>query len=353
VVRGGNVTSSGTDSPGIYSTGDISVSGATVRATNAEAVVVEGANSVTLKDSIISGAKGSKDNGIMIYQSMSGDAETGTSSLVMTGGEYTWPSTTGPAFYVTNTKAVINLKETEVKSSSGTLLKAAAGSWGNSGSNGGTVSFTSDNVVLSGSIVSDTISSITAAFKNGSSYTGTINKAALTLDASSRWTVTGNSVLTSLEDTGGITGTSVKNIIGNGYTVYYDPGLGANKVLAGKTYSLQNGGFLRPLETTKVTVTPTTVVTLTKMPVPSVTKTLTTGSTIPGKPGQKTTPPPSSAIIPSPGYAFAGNGPGSYVIPVPGQGIGLPYRADTFVMDKLGENAAAYSKLGSKVLVFG
>ncbi len=353
VVKGGTVTSSGTDSPGIYSTGDMSVSGATIRATNAEAVVVEGANSVTLKDTIISGAKGSKDNGIMMYQSMSGDAETGTSSLVMTGGKYTWPSTTGPAFYVTNTKAVITLKGTEVASSSGTLLKAGAGSWGTSGSNGGMVTFTSDNVALSGSIVSDTISSITASLKNGTRYSGTINKAALTLDASSQWTVTGNSVLTSLEDTGGITGTSITNIIGNGYTVSYDQSLAANKVLAGKTYSLKNGGFLRPLVSTQVTVTPTTRVTPGRGPVPSATGTSAPGTTPPLQPGQDTPTPPSSSVVARPGYPGPGDGSGRTVLSVPGQGIGLPYRTYTFATEKLGGNAAAYSKLGSKVLVFG
>jgi hypothetical protein len=76
--------------------------------------------------------------------------------------------------------------------------------------------------------------------------TGTINSAALTLDATSVWNVTGTSCLTSLSDTNGISGTAVTNIQGNGHTVYYDATLAASSSLGGKTYSLAGGGTLTP-----------------------------------------------------------------------------------------------------------
>ena len=62
----------------------------------------------------------------------------------------------------------------------------------------------------------------------------------------STWTVTGDSKLTSLSDTSGISGTSITNIYGNGHTVTYDKSLAANSALGGKTYTLNGGGTLTP-----------------------------------------------------------------------------------------------------------
>ena len=64
------------------------------------------------------------------------------------------------------------------------------------------------------------------------------------LDASSTWIVTGDSHLTTLTDTSGITGTTISNITGNGHTVTYDAS--ANPALGGQTYTLNGGGTLKP-----------------------------------------------------------------------------------------------------------
>jgi hypothetical protein len=89
-------------------------------------------------------------------------------------------------------------------------------------------------------------STIAATLQNSSSLTGSINSAAVTLDATSMWTVTANSVLTTLSDASGISGTSVANIYGNGHTVYYDSSLSGNSYLGGLTYTLNGGGYLQP-----------------------------------------------------------------------------------------------------------
>jgi len=245
-VNGGTIHASGRDSPGIYSTGVITVKGATVAATGFEAAVIEGSNSISLSDTTLSGAAGSRDRGIMIYQSMSGDAESGEGRFSMTGGSYTWPSTTGPAFYVTNTNAKIYLKGVKVSSSSGTLLKAGADSWGTSGSNGGHVVFTASAETLKWNLESDNISSIAANLQDGSALTGAISSAGLSLDSTSTWTVSEDSVLTSFSDPDGISGSTIVNIVGNGHTVTYDPALSANSGLNGGTYTLVNGGTLKP-----------------------------------------------------------------------------------------------------------
>ena len=243
-VTGGTITSNGRDSPGIYSTGNITVNGATITSTGTEAAVIEGSNSITLTDTVISGGV-EKTGGVMIYQSFSGDAETGRGTFTMTGGSLA--ATGGPVFFVTNTEATIKLTGVHVTSVSDTLVKAAGTDrWGTSGKNGGTVNLIADGETLSGSLIADNISSISATLKNGSTLTGVISSAALNLDATSRWIVTGNSVLSGLDDAAGISGTAITNIEGNGYTVTYDASLTANRALGGKTYTLANGGTLAP-----------------------------------------------------------------------------------------------------------
>lgn len=242
------VTAKGVDSPAIYSTGAISITGSTLLATGAESAVIEGANSITLTDSSLSSTKAGKW-GVLIYQSMSGDAEGAKGTFTMTGGTLALTAASGPLFYVTNSTAVITLKGVQITATSGTLIKAGTGNWGRSGTNGGTVVLTADAQALAGDMTADSISSITATLKNGSSLKGAINTAktaktvSLTLDASSSWTVTADSCLTVLTDSA-IKDTTISNIVGNGHTVTYVTS--ANPGLGGKTYTLIGGGTLKP-----------------------------------------------------------------------------------------------------------
>lgn len=242
------VTSSGQDSPGIYSTGATAISDATITSTGAEAAVIEGANSITLKNTTLSSTKAGKW-GVMIYQSMSGDAQGTRGTFTMTGGTLSDTASTGPLFYVTNSTRVISHKGVRVTAASGTLLKAAGGRSGTTGSNGGTAILTADGQTLAGNMIGDSLGTITNTLKNGSSLTGSINAdhkvkaVALALDSTSTWTVTADSYLTSLTDTSGISGKTVTNIRGNGHTVYYDA---SNAALGGKTFTLAGGGYLKP-----------------------------------------------------------------------------------------------------------
>ena len=49
---------------------------------------------------------------VMIYQSMSGDADVGTSEFDMTGGSLT--GNNGDMFYITNTHSIINLSNVDI-----------------------------------------------------------------------------------------------------------------------------------------------------------------------------------------------------------------------------------------------
>ncbi|MFN8465383.1 MAG: hypothetical protein U0X20_07525 [Caldilineaceae bacterium] len=248
-VTGGTVTTTGQDSPGIYSTGTITVSNATVTATGAEAAVIEGANKINLVDTDLSSSMAGKW-GVMIYQSMSGDAEGTEGQFSMTGGSLAYTAAVGPLFYVTNSTGGITLSGVDLTAASGVLAKASADRWGAEGANGGNIVLTADNQVLGGDLQADAISTLAVTLQNGSTLTGAINAdgkaqaATLTLDGSSSWTVTADSYLTCLSDAARIDGTSVTNITGNGHTVYYDAA--ACGELNGATYDLAGGGTLTP-----------------------------------------------------------------------------------------------------------
>ena len=228
IVNGGNYTSHGTGSPVIYSTADITVNDATLTSTTSEGVVVEGKNSVTLNN-VTMEATNTKLNGnsetyksIFIYQSMSGDADVGTSSFTAKDSKII--NNKGELIFVTNTSTVIELENNEIinNDSDGAFIKISSAKWGTSGKNGGEVVLNATNQKIEGDILVDNISTLDLSLKNGSSYSGTINSEnsaktlSITLDSSSTLTLTGDSYITSLNND--ISDNSNINL--NGYTLY-------------------------------------------------------------------------------------------------------------------------------------
>jgi len=241
-VTGGTVFTSGKGSPVIYSTGAISAIGLNGEASGSEAAVIEGGNSINLINCTMSGGK---PCGAMLYQSFSGDAEGHTGTFTMKGGSLL--SRQGPVFYVTNAKGVINLNNAEVKSSTGVLLKATADRWGNEGENGGHAELTATSQILSGDLICDRISSIIATLKTKSILSGKVCGASLSLDEDSKWNVTADSVVKTLEIADGVEGLD-RSINSNGHNVQYATDVKGNKWLKGKVYSLPGGGKLLPME---------------------------------------------------------------------------------------------------------
>lgn len=250
-TSGDILTTSGADSPCYYSTGILTVDGATCNAIGSEAVVIEGANSVILTDSMLFSSVADKW-GVMIYQSFSGDAEGTDGVFTMTGGALTYTDPNGPLFYITNSTGNITLNGVALTAASGTLLQAAANErWGASGSNGGTAVIIADAQTLNGNLEADNLSTITLSLQNGSTLTGAIDaghsakSVTVTLDSSSAWNVTANSYVTCLNGAA-LSGDTVTNIVGNGFTVYYDAA--SCPALNGQTYSLSGGGALQPIQ---------------------------------------------------------------------------------------------------------
>ena len=211
------LTTLGAGSPVIYSTGNITANNVNGVANNSEIGVVEGKNSITLTNSNVTGYK---DNGFMLYQSFSGDAESGVSRLKAENNTLTTHAT-GAFIYVNNTTAEVDLSNNAISMpNTTTLVKAAADSrWGKTGENGGHLTLRATNQALSGNILADSISTIALDMTNGSSLVGSINtdntakEVTVKLSKDSQWTLTGDSYVKSLtnEDTTG------SNIHLNGY----------------------------------------------------------------------------------------------------------------------------------------
>ena len=259
-VKNSTLNTNGKGSPCVYSTGTISVSDSKGTATDSSCAVIEGKNSITLNNTkLTSYGVGRVDNGIdncgvMIYQSMSGDASEGTGTFSATDSTLTISKKskvyeTSPMFFITNTDAVINLENTKLNYGSNQLVTVSGndGEWGSQGSNGGNLTFNATNQTLNGNISVDNISTSSFVLKS-STLTSTINsennakKVNLSLDSSSKWGVTGDSYVTTLT----LENNDLSLIEDNGYTIYYDAS--ANSWLNGQTITLSNGGTLTPIK---------------------------------------------------------------------------------------------------------
>lgn len=233
IAKNSTLSTAGSGSPVIYSTGDITLENSTGKATGAQMVVIEGKNTATVTNSTLEcSGKGNRNNvdncGIMIYQSMSGDAGEGTGTLNATNATLSISSNsdyykTAPLFFITNTKAIINLENNTLQYGSGILLKAQGTSeWGTSENNGGEVTLNAKNQELTGNIEADNISTVEINLKENSNLNGVINtdntakEIKLSLDTTSTLTLTGDTYVTELNDEDA----TYSNINLNGYKLY-------------------------------------------------------------------------------------------------------------------------------------
>ncbi len=232
VVDGGTYTSNGLGSPAIYSTADITVSNATLVSNLSEGVCIEGKNSITLENCDLTANNTSRNSNarfldtIMIYQSMSGDADSGTSAFTMTGGTLT--SKSGHVFHVTNTNAVITLSGVKIvnEDAADILLSVCDDGWSGAGN---TATLKAIGQTLNGTILVGDNSTLTLELTDGSAFTGCISGAitnaagetvstevgtvSVTLSGASTWTLTADTYISAF------TG-DASSVISNGHTLY-------------------------------------------------------------------------------------------------------------------------------------
>ena len=235
VLDGGSYTSNGSDSPAVYCTADIAIHDADLTANGAEAVCIEGLNTLRLYDCNLTGSMTEDERNdciwnVILYQSMSGDSEVGNSTFEMNGG--TLSAKEGGLFYTTNTESTITLNHVDIQQDddSDFFLKCTGNNnqrgWGTAGANGADCLFTAIDQEMNGDILWDSISNLNAYLTEGTVWTGSVQDdessvtttgdgtCNLTIDEGSTWIVTGDSTLTSLSNAG-----TIKDADGNTVTV--------------------------------------------------------------------------------------------------------------------------------------
>ena len=218
VVDGGTYVAQGVGSPAVYVTADITIHEASLAATGSEALCLEGLNSVRLYDCDLTGNMADLDQNdntwtVILYQSMSGDSEVGEGRFEMEGGSLV--SGNGGIFYTTNTESEFVLSNVEISAGNSEYFLRCTGNanqrgWGQSGANGADCAFTAINQKMDGDVIWDSISNLDLYVTRGSVLTGAVvddescagnggsGTANVTIDADSKWVVTGDSTLTNL-----------------------------------------------------------------------------------------------------------------------------------------------------------
>lgn len=190
MIQKAAITSDGLDSPAVYCTADITVADADLTAAGSEAVCIEGLNSLKLTNCNLTGAMTDQDQNDCTFYLSDVDityADQNDFFLKCTGN-------------------------------------GNARGWGESGSNGADCTFTADSQEMQGNIIWDSISTLTFNMENNSVLTGAIVQdesnagnggdgyANVVIDSSSKWVVTGDSVVSDLNCKGTIVDENGKTV---------------------------------------------------------------------------------------------------------------------------------------------
>jgi hypothetical protein len=237
-IRQSTASTSGADSPVIASSGSVSATNLNGSAVNGPMVTIQGASSVTLTDSDLSGAGGS---GVQIRQAETGDSGSAASFSAVRSKLTT--TAAGPFFSVTGARAEATLAGCMLTCSSGVLAQVSG-----DGQTGGRLTLDAVGQVLSGDVAVDGTSAFSLSLTDGSIYTGAVDgrnqgqSVSVVLDDNSSWTLTADAHVDALTDAKA----DLSNLQSGGFKLYYDASNATNAWLSGKTYTLQGGGSLTP-----------------------------------------------------------------------------------------------------------
>ena len=172
---------------------------------------------------------------VILYQSMSGDAEDGNALFEMNGGIL--EAKNGGMFYTTNTRSTFVISHVDLRPAPDQefLLRAAGNSngrgWGTKGKNGADCSFTAIQQELSGNVQWDSVSTLKFYLTDHSILNGAFVQdeteageggegfAELFIDRDSAWYITGDSTVTKLHCAG-----TIEDTLGQPVTVLRSDG---------------------------------------------------------------------------------------------------------------------------------
>lgn len=219
-----SIYTAGSGSPIAYSTGHIELDNVSGTATGSQIAGMEGLNTIAIRNSDLTSTITTKTasdpvaNGVIIYQSTSGDAEAATGDEARFEAVDSTLSSAieeGSMFYLTNTSANVVLQNTALdfdaeKAGLMTIAGNDANNWGTAGKNGAAVTFTGIDQTLEGDIYVDSASSLNLFLLDGTTYTGAIktveNEDAassevpvdVSVDSTSTWVLTYDTTITNL-----------------------------------------------------------------------------------------------------------------------------------------------------------
>lgn len=235
--------SEGKNSPCLYSAGIIRGANLTGSATSSPIAYLKGKGRILLDGCIM---QGTGKNGIIITGTDSA-YPTEDASLFKASDSTLIATSEGSMFRIQDTSASVVLQNTTLYADSN-ILAEVSGSGKKDQTADSALTIKGIRQKLSGQITCDSHSRAVLKLMQNSRYCGAVNMkntaaaAAVSLDRSSCWEVTGNSYLSKLSNED----KQCRNIRSNGYTIYYDANKKANKWLRGKTLPLPGGGKLSP-----------------------------------------------------------------------------------------------------------
>jgi VCBS repeat-containing protein len=236
------ITTTGMDSSGIYSSGIVSVEDSNIDTKKSDCIVIDGESIVSLNNTDIIGGK---EQVVRLQGNKSNNPMVGQSLFNMTNGSLT--GFTDTLICGNNTNAIINLTNVNIVNAPKILFKMTSDEIVGNRNYGRIVL---RNQSISGEVISDSISSCSILLEQGSIWTGTANtekiskEMSVKLDSSSKWNVTGDSYLEILIDYD----LSMSNINSNGFNIYYNQFASENAWINGKTITLNGGGKLIPIK---------------------------------------------------------------------------------------------------------
>ncbi len=170
---------SGLNSHGIVSNGNVTITGGSVKAEQTKAAVIRNINTITLEGAILEGNEvGAVPYNIVMYSDEEAIGTMGTQQF--DAKDSTLISHNGGMFYVTGTHCRITLSNTTIEQDPALPVFTITGNdgaagWGAPGANGGHVELILSHQNLNGDILLDSISDVNLNVREESVWTGAID----------------------------------------------------------------------------------------------------------------------------------------------------------------------------------
>lgn len=221
LAENSHFTTTGQESHGVYTSGDVTLTGSTVNAQATKAAVIKNNDTLSLENSILEGNEtNSVPYNIVLYSDESAIGTMGTQQF--NAKDSTLISHKGGMFYVTSTHGRVTLENTTIQQDASLPVFTVTGNdgsfgWGEAGSNGGHMQLVLVKQELTGNILVDSISDVNMNITDGSTWNGAIHivpnaqngaayhtNADIFIAAGSTWNLTEDSEVTTVTNLGTI-----------------------------------------------------------------------------------------------------------------------------------------------------